>query len=109
MEKCCFGIDKIEDVFVTFSENVEFMSVYVIVKRRSEILSMSDCTSITAGMKTERFDFYFKKKTVLDEDHCFSISFPGRSYDFVTKSKKQRDRIVNNLNFLRDCYEDKEN
>ena len=97
-------MDKVEDVFLTFSENIEFMSVYVIVKGRTEVLSMSDCTSITAGMKTERFDFYFQKKAILDEDHCFSLTFPERSYDFVAKSKRQRDRLVNNLNFLRDCY-----
>ena len=103
MEKYCFGKDKVEDVFLTFSEDVEFMSVFLIVKKRSEVLSMSDCSLITAGMKTERFDFYFKKKVILDEDHCFSLSFPERSYDFVAKSKKQRDQIVNNLNFLRDC------
>ena len=77
------------------------MGVYIIAKRRTDILSMKECTNVTVGLKTERFQFYFENKFVQDEDRCFSINTSSRSYDFVAKNKKQRDKIVNSINFLR--------
>ena len=108
LEKYCFGVNKVEDVFINFSEDIETMAVYVIAKGRTDILSMKECTNITVGMKTSRFQFYFENKLIQDEERCFSINFPSRSYDFVTKSKSQRDKIINSINFLRDCFENPE-
>ena len=104
LEKYCFGVNKVEDVFINFSEDIETMAVYVITKGRTDILSMKECTNITVGMKTSRFQFYFENKLIQDEERCFSINFPSRSYDFVTKNKNQRDKIINSINFLRDCF-----
>ena len=77
------------------------MSIYVIAKKKTTIVAMNKEITLTIGMKTERFRFYFDNKLIQEEDRCFSINTPSRSYDFVTKNGKQRDKIVNSFNFLR--------
>ena len=66
LEKYCYGADKIEDVVLSFSENIEFMAVYVITKGRTDILPMKQCSNVTIGMKTQRFQYYFENQLVQD-------------------------------------------
>ena len=82
------------------------MALYCVAKQKSQIVCLEECTGVFAGFKTERFKFYQEKNYFLEEDRCFSIVFKWRSFDFVAKNKKIRDKIVNNINFLRECFED---
>ena len=100
LEKYCFGKEKIEDVVLYFSEDLQFMALYVFVQQRIDIVSMSECIGVTSGTKTARFHDYLMSKVLLDEEKCFSLLFRDRSYDFMGKNKDHRDRIVNDIKFL---------
>jgi ribosome-binding factor A len=104
VEKYCFGTEKVEDVYLCFSEDIQFAGVYVTVKERMDILPMSECTEILAGLKTSRFQFYQENGYPLTEEKCFSLIFNSRSYDFVAHSETARDKLINNLKFLREAY-----
>ena len=103
-EKYCFRKDKSEEVVVYFSEDIEFMGVHVVTKGKADIVAMSECTGVILGLKTERFQYYLDHGHLLDEERCFSLTFNSRSYDFVVRSKSYRDRIVDDLRFLRECF-----
>ena len=49
-EKYCFGKDKSEEVVLYFSEDLEFMGVYVVTKGKAEIVAMSECTGLILGL-----------------------------------------------------------
>jgi hypothetical protein len=49
---------KIESAILYFSEDIKFMGVYNIVKEEAQVVSMQDCTGISVGTKTERFQTY---------------------------------------------------
>lgn len=78
------------------------MGLYHIVKQNFIILPMCDCSAIIVGPKTQRFQFYTTNEYKIPEDQCFSLIFKERSYDFLTKSRECRDRVISALNFLRE-------
>ena len=82
------------------------MGLYAIFKKNALIIPLDGCTGITSGLKSEKFNSYLQSNYKIPEDHSFSILFKDRSFDFVAKSPSYRDRIVNDLKFLMECFED---
>ena len=88
-----------------FSEDLSFASIYLVTKEAAQIMSMQGYLGVTEGIKTERLQQYLQEEYTICDDNCFSLIFKERTFDFQTKNRTQRDKIVKEIRFLRECLE----
>ena len=100
LRKYCFNRFKVETVALSFSEDFEFVGVYVLEKRRMTVLPMSEFVALQKGVKSWRFGEYIKSGYHVDQKLSFSLTFRERSFDLLADSEEVLERIARDFQVL---------
>lgn len=100
LRKYCFNRFKVETVALTFSEDFEFVGVYVLEKRQMSVLPMGEFVALQKGLKSWRFGEYVRQGYHIDQSLAFSLTFRQRSFDLLADSEEMRERIVRHFQVL---------
>lgn len=100
LRKYCFNRFKVETVALTFSEDFEFLGIYVLEKKQMTVLPMSEFVALQKGLKSWRFGEYVKQGHHIDQNLSFSLTFKERSFDLLADSEEMRERIVRDFQVL---------